>query len=192
MRLLSNRRLAILAALAVLAALVVVPVAANAGHDSTTTAKANLHPANQSGIKGNIELTDNGDGTWDVWGSATGMMPEYDGYVSLIYDRRSVPGGPGGPSRLGICEPTFVGAFSFGPLPGKPYPDIFDMMFVGGWVVDTNGDGELHVEDVELPPAGDWRTVSVRDEAIGDPPGTGPEAVMACGEVSFHKGSNGA
>ena len=190
MRLLSSRRLAILGALAVLAALVVVPVAANAGHDSTTTAKANLHQNNQSGIKAKIEFTENVDGTWNVWGSATGMVPEYEFYFSLIYDRRSVPGGPGGPSRLGICEPTFIGEFGLGPLPGKPYPDVFDLMEIDFWEVDDVGNGELHVENVELPPAGDWRTVSIRDVLVNG--GMGTEAVMACGEVSFHKERNGA
>ncbi len=176
--------MAILGGVFALVAVLAVPVGAN--DTSTTTAAANLHPANQSGVHASIEFIDNGDGTWDAWGSATGMIPFHPAYISLIYDRRSVPGGPGGPSRLGICEPTFIGAFSLGPLPGAPYPDVFDFMFVGGWVVDVDGNGALHEEDVDLPDAGDWRTVSVRDVTIDG--GRGPLAVMACGEVAFHNG----
>ena len=179
----------LLLVLALLAAVLAVPLTANAGNNSDTTAKANLHPANQSGVKAHIDFKDNGDGTWTVRGTATGMIPNHFAYASLVYDARSVPGGPGNGARLGICEPTFAGTLGLGPLPGKPYPDIFADMFVGTWIVDVDGNGTLNVVDAALPGAGDWRTVSVRNGAIDG--GIGPLAVAACGQVAFHNGRNG-
>jgi hypothetical protein len=180
----SRKSLRVLLVLALLAAILAVPSTVNAGHTrSETTAKANLHAANQTGVKAHIHFTDDGDALWDVEGTATGMIPNHDGYVSLVHDARSVPGGPGNVARLGICEPTFEGE-ELGPLPGKEYPDISARMFVGFWSVDENGIGTLSETDVDLPGAGEWRTVSVRNVAIDS--GMGPLAVAACGQVAIH------
>src|SRR5947209_20299435 len=78
------------------------------------TARANQHPANQSGVMGRITFTDTGSGLV-VTGTARGLAPSTLGrYVTLVYDVGSVPGGPDN------CEPTV-------PMPG---------MFVGIWTSD--------------------------------------------------------
>ncbi|MGH2398796.1 MAG: hypothetical protein ACRDF6_03045, partial [bacterium] len=80
-----------------------------------TTARANQHPVNQSGVMGRITFTQTGAGLI-VTGTAKGLEPlaPLFRYVTLVYDVGSVSGGPE------LCEPTV-------PMPG---------MFVGTWAVD--------------------------------------------------------
>ncbi len=125
------------------------------------TARATQHPANQSGVIGRINFTDTGSAII-VTGTATGLAPFTSGrYVTLVYDRGSVPGGPNN------CEPTT-------PLPN---------MFVGFWTSDAAGNGTLH-QVAQPAPLGTFDTVSIRDQTING--GFGPTAVVACGEVALN------
>ncbi len=128
------------------------------------TARALQHPANNSGVMGRISITDTGSGL-TFTGTATGLSPSTVGrYVTLVYDKGSVPGGPTN------CEPTV-------PLPG---------MFVGIWTSDIAGNGLLLqvVPPAAIAPLGTFDTVSIRDTAING--GFGPEAVVACGQVAIN------
>src|SRR5262249_25371404 len=125
------------------------------------TAHATQHPANQSGVMGRINFTDTGTAIV-VTGTATGLAPSTLGrYVTLVYDRGSVPGGPN------ICEPT-------APMPH---------MFIGFWTSDAAGNGILH-QVGQPPPFRTFDTVSIRDTKINN--GFGPQAVVACGEVAVN------
>ena len=163
------------------------PAAAVASSDAATaplfrhvsgaaTGRARLHPSNQAGVKGVIHFTDNG-GTLTVNGAVTGLVPGVD-YMSLIYDNKSVPGGPEG------CEP---GIFD------DSDPDfIIPTMFLGFLVNNGDGTGTLAAVNTnggaDYVPLSKIRAVSVRDLRIPGPfgPGTGPAAVVACGEVATH------
>ena len=128
------------------------------------TARALQHPANKSGVMGRIFFTDNGSGPI-VTGTATGLSPSTVGrYITLVYDKGSVPGGPTN------CEPTVL-------LPG---------MFVGIWVSDVAGNGLLQqlAPPSAIAPLGTFDTVSIRDTTING--GFGPTAVVACGEVAVN------
>ncbi|HKA18244.1 MAG TPA: hypothetical protein VKN18_08005 [Blastocatellia bacterium] len=125
------------------------------------TARANQHPANQSGVMGRITFTQTGGGLI-ITGTAKGLAPSTAGrYVSLVYDTASVPGGPT------LCEPVV------------PFPD----MFVGIWISDAAGNGLLF-QVAQPSPLGTFDTVSIRDTTIND--GFGPEAVVACGQVAIN------
>jgi hypothetical protein len=174
-----GRRLSVALAMALAVALLAVPVAVIAG-DNGATAKANLHPENQSGVKGKIVFEDNGVDTITMSGTAWGLDPAGT-YVSLIYDNGSVPGGPF------ACEPTG--------------PDLFGKMLVGEggfaftWVVDSDGHGTItgtNFLDEELfgdtappfPPGAyvsvdDFKTISIRHLEAGF-------ALVACGQVASH------
>ena len=140
-----------------------------------TTGRAQLHPENQSGVKGTVEFTDDGS-TLTVHGTATGLVPGIP-YASLIYDNDSVPGGPE------ACEPAI-----FDPSD----PDfILTTMFVGFWTVDDQGNGTLWEENIVnedgervYVPLSKFKTISVRNLTINN--GFGVEAVMACGEEATH------
>src|SRR5262249_15354391 len=100
-------------------AAVVIPT--NAQNAPDVIAQATQHTVNQSGAMGRIEFRNAPAGGLIVTGTATGLQPSVGRYVTLVYDRASVPGGPE------ACEPTT-------PLPG---------MFVGIWAVNAMGNGTL-------------------------------------------------
>ena len=138
-----------------------VSVGATARVQGGVTARANQHPANQSGIRGRISFTQTGTGLV-VTGTATGLAPSTAGrYVTLVYDLGSVPGGPN------VCEPTV-------PMDG---------MFVGIWISDASGNGLL-IQLAQPAPLGTIDTVSIRDTTIND--GFGPQAVVACGQIAVN------
>lgn len=171
------------------AMLIAIPAVVFAGPPGGTQGKARLHPANQSGVKARITLADDG-AKLTVSGTATGLTPGIP-YASLVYDNGSVPGGPGNPppaqnpASLGICEPTvFLFAFE---------------MFIDIWVVDGLGNGTLGpvvIGPSPVPPDGLpypslslIDTVSIRDLTVPNPnppgfPGSGPAAVVACGQIA--------
>ena len=136
-----------------------------------------LTPRNHSGVHAAIVFMDDGS-TLTFSGTATGLDPS-GFYVSLVYDNRSVPGGPGAPNGsagdatphlfLGNCEPSAEEVITF------------DQMFLGVWDVDGAGNGELNgVKDDEFYVAlSQFRTVSIRF------PEPGAAAVVACG-VEHH------
>jgi hypothetical protein len=113
---------------------------------------------------GNVTYTQTSTGVHGT-GTATGLQPSFARYVTLVYDRGSVPGGPDN------CEPS----------PGNAMPS----MFVGIWSVDSQGNGTLiqAVADSEIAPLGEFDTTSIRDTTINS--GFGPGAVVACGEVAL-------
>src|ERR1044071_9743730 len=86
--------------------------------DRPSTGAARLHQVDRSRITARIKFLDTGDPSTGliVSGTATGLDPE-DTYISLVYDRGSVPGGPL------ACEPP----------PDNDQTDA--QMFVGTWVV---------------------------------------------------------
>jgi hypothetical protein len=143
-------------------ALIAIPAFADA---PTAAAHATQHPVNQSGVMGRIEFT-NVPGGLRVTGTATGLQPSIGRYVTLVYDRGSVPGGPN------ACEPT----------------EVMAGMFVGIWAVDAAGNGILI--QIAPPPAiaplSAIDSVSIRDTTING--GFGVQAVVACGEIAVHGG----
>lgn len=141
------------------------------------TGRAQLHPVNQSGVKGVITFVD--DGTkLEIVGTARGLDPART-YRSLIYDIKSPPGGPEG------CEPAI-----FDPTdPGFLLPT----MLIGLWSVDQAGSGTLAATNIlntndpsnrAYVPLGKFKSVSIRDVGING--GRGPTAIVACGEVAVH------
>ena len=136
-----------------------------------------LTPRNHSGVHAAIVFMDDGS-TLTFSGTATGLVP-LQTYVSLVYDNRSVPGGPGAPNDrsgnatphlfLGNCEPSGLATITF------------DQMFLGVWAVDANGNGTLGGEKTgaDYVALSQFRTTSVRF------PAAGPDQVVACG-VEHH------
>ena len=156
------KKLLVFASLVCLALAAVATVWAQGG----ATARANQHPANQSGVHGSITFTQTGAGLV-VTGTATGLAPNTVGrYVTLVYDVGSVPGGPNN------CEPT-----TNPPIPG---------MFVGIWASDAAGNGLLLqiAPPSAIAPLGTFDTTSIRDTTING--GFGPQAVVACGQVAVN------
>jgi hypothetical protein len=154
------KKLLVIVALASLALAVGARVWAQGG----LTAHANQHPVNQSGAHGRIAFTQTMAGL-TVTGTATGLAPNTLGrYITLVYDLRSVPGGPN------VCEPTV-------PIPG---------MFVGIWTTNAAGNGLLiqTAPPGTIAPLGTIDTVSIRDTTING--GFGPQAVVACGEIAVN------
>jgi len=138
-------------------------VPASARPDAFESGQATLHQMHQSGIMGRIDFTQTA-GVVSATGSATGLAPNTVArYVSLVYDRASVPGGPES------CEPTTTMAG----------------MGVGFWTSDANGNGTLHFFPFLGPvaPLGSFDTTSIRDTTING--GLGEAAVQACGEVAL-------
>jgi hypothetical protein len=133
-----------------------------AAHEPFATAKATQHQVNQSGVMGKISIVDTPAGP-SYTGTATGLEPlaPLFRYTTLVYDTGSVPGGPI------ACEPTVE-------LPG---------MFVGTWAVDAEGNGTL-IQLAPTEPLASIDTISIRDTTINF--GFGPEAVLACGQISVH------
>jgi hypothetical protein len=154
---------------------VAVPVTALAG-DNGGTARANLHPANQSGVNASINFVAvDSASSVALNATATGLEESFGRYISLVYDNGSVPGGPdqspGGP-LTGLCEPT---------------DDSIDgLMFVGIWDVDEAGNGTLLQVGGPFAPLGSYGTVSIRDTTVNG--GFGTAAIVACGRVAVHPG----
>lgn len=136
-------------------------------HVAGSTGQATAPQYNKSGINGSFSFTDDG-ATLTTSGTATGMNPA-DLYVSLIYDNRSVPGGPL------ACEPAIFD-------PGDP-DFILPTMFVGVWAVDGAGNGTLNAVNtnggVDYVPLSKIKTISIRAASIGF-------ERVACGEVAAH------
>ena len=135
------------------------------------TAKANLHSYNQTGVTAKITFVDDG-GTLTITGTATGLIPGVL-YGSLIYDIRSVPGGPV------ACEPAIFDATD----PGYLIPT----MFVGLWVNNGDGTGTLAATNTnggaDYVPLSMFRTISVRNFFIAP---VANADLAACGEVATH------
>lgn len=140
-----------------------VALAPGAAAQEATTGHATLHPVNQSGVNGSVDFTE-AEGSVQVTGMATGLQPSSGRYVSLVYDRGSVSGGPE------ACEPT------------TPDDPGLVGMFVGTWVVDESGSGTLVQPNPLVASLEEVDTVSIRDTTIND--GMGPEAVVACGQIA--------
>ena len=139
-------------------------VPASARPDAFESGQATLHQMHQSGIMGSVEFSLTATGAVTATGTATGMAPNtFARYVTLVYDRGSVPGGPTS------CEPTMTMAG----------------MAVGFWSSDANGNGTLHFFPFMGPvsPLGSFDTTSIRDTTING--GLGEAAVQACGEVAL-------
>lgn len=109
--------------LVALLAMATLPPAAAA---EPSLGSALVHSIDGSGIRGRISFLDSGDAASGlvVAGSASGLDPS-QGYVTLVYDRGALPGGPD------ACLPT-------GGLDGT-------RMFVGFWNVSGDGSGSLFV-----------------------------------------------
>ena len=117
-----------------------------------STGFVNQHQIDQSGIKGNLVFLDTEEAGMLVTGVATGLDPDLP-YVTLLYDRESVPSGPN------AC------------LPSSDAP-----MFVGFWILNPDGTGTL---DGRIDRAlSDVGTSSIRI-FTGEPPGL----LVACGRV---------
>lgn len=117
-------------------------------------------PIQQSGIKGEILFLDTGSpmNGLIVSGIATGLDPS-SGYISLRYDRRSVPGGPR------ACEPS-----SSNPLTEA-------QMFISFWTVNADGTGTLFAQLIgdTYTSLAEIKTVSIRLASDG--------SLQACGEI---------
>ena len=130
-----------------------------------------------TGVEAEIEFEDDGS-TLKISGEAEGLTPGVP-YASLIYDVGSLAEGSD------ACEPAIFD-------PDDPN-NIIETMFVGFWEVDEDGEGELEatniVDDVTgapvYVPLSKIGTISIRDLTVEGPfgPGSGPAAVVACGEV---------
>ena len=143
------RKISILVALC---ASVALTVAMGSVASAESTGFVNQHQIDQSGVKGNLVFLDTEDTGMLVTGVATGLDPGLS-YVTLLYDRRSVPSGPN------ACLPS-----SAGP------------MFVNFWTVNADGTGTL---DGRIDRAlSDVGTASIRI-FTGDPSGL----LVACGRV---------
>ena len=146
-----------------------------ASHSGVATGRAQLTQHDQSGVNGVI-ITFVDDGTTlTTAGTATGLTPG-DLCVSLIYDNRSVPGGPE------ACEPAI-----FDPTD----PDfILPTMFVGLWTINPDGSGNLAATNTNpnpfpVGPGDDYvplskiKTISIRCASVDF-------EVVACGEEATH------
>ena len=136
------------------------------------------NPGSPTGVTAEIEFEDDGT-TLTITGEAEGLTPGVP-YASLIYDIGSSAEGPF------ACEPAFFGG-----------PDsIITTMFIGFWVVDEDGEGELSEINIidddtgmrVYVPLSKIGTVSIRDLTVPNPgppffDGSGPAAVVACGVV---------
>ena len=143
------RKISILVALC---ASVALTVAMGSVASAESTGFVNQHQIDQSGVKGNLVFLDTEDTGMLVTGVATGLDPGLP-YVTLLYDRESVPSGPS------ACVPS-----SASP------------MFVGFWAVNADGSGTL---DGRIDRAlSDVGTASIRI-FTGEPPGL----LVACGRV---------
>jgi hypothetical protein len=121
---LSRRRLE--RGLIVLAALLgTLLVAGAAGGSEVLSGHARLHQFEQSGVQARASFLDDGT-VLSVRATATGLDPA-SAYISLLYDRGSVPGGPN------ACEATDDSV-------------TFEQMVAGTWVVDANGNGTLALD----------------------------------------------
>ena len=136
-----------------------------------------------SGVTAKFKFHDDGT-TLKIIGHAKGLIPDGRVYASLIYDIFSSDEGDF------ACEPSFEDPFD-------PDPDnIFLTMFVGFWDVKKSGVGTLKVTNIEptfggalvYVPLSKIGTISIRDGTVPGPfgPGTGPAAVVACGDVVVH------
>lgn len=155
---------------------------------------------------GTLSVTDDGS-SLKVTGSARGLDPEVI-YVSLFYDKRSSAQGspksgraalnasacePGAGTALGADHPQFLTAGQMEIGPGtSPGP-------LAWWDVEPDGTARLGPTSTqEYVPVKKIGTVSIRDTRIaqvdldgdGEPePGTGPDAVVACGVVTHDPAS---
>ncbi|MGH7800963.1 MAG: hypothetical protein ACREOW_10105 [Thermodesulfobacteriota bacterium] len=129
------------------------------------TGSARLHQIDQSGIDARIVFLDTGT-QLIVSGEATGLDPN-QAYISLVYDRDALPGGPS------ACVPSTI-----------PSPITGAQMFVGSWIVDQDGTGTLFTVKTgdSYAAISEIGAVSVR---VVDP--VSPPDLEACGRVHSKK-----
>lgn len=179
-------------------------VEASAVYRAVGTEAAGMNGLQRGERVGTLSVTDDGSDL-TVTGEASGLDPEVV-YVSLFYDKRSsVQGSPesgNAATNASACEPGLgedhpqfltAGQMEIGPGT-SPGP-------LAWWDVDPDGTATLGPtsthEYVSVKKIG---TVSIRDTRIaqidldgdGEPePGTGPEAVVACGVVTLDPANPG-
>ncbi|MCI0415361.1 hypothetical protein L0222_21520 [bacterium] len=127
---------------------------------SPGTGSAELHPIDQSGAQAEILFLDTGDSTTGliIFGTASGLDPSA-GYLSLRYDRLSVPGGPV------ACEPSPSSTLTF------------LQMFVGFWSVNPDGTATLFAQLIgaSYTELADIGAISIRLASDG--------SLQACGRI---------
>lgn len=174
------------------------PITASATYQAVGTEAAEMNDFQRGEKVGTLTVEDDGS-ELTVTGEAHGLDPEAPGYVSLFYDKRSsVQGSPASGNaavNASACEPgvdpdhpLFLTAGQMEIGPGDD-PGPLDL-----WNVDPDGTAILGPTSThEYVPVRKIGTVSIRDLRIaqvdldgdGQPePGTGPEAVVACGVVT--------
>jgi hypothetical protein len=158
-----------------------------------STATADLHPINGSGVSGQVTIVDDGETIEVTDGHAEGLDPENvidlgvpQGYLSLFYDKASAPKGPE------ACEPGIFAheAHSDQVRRVNPHPlgaehplFLTDAQMLGAfWIVEEDGTGTPVDLEGAYVPVEEVGTISIRDLRIND--GFGPEAVVACGKVT--------
>ena len=176
-----------------LALAVAIPAVALAGDSGQ--GKTRLHSVNADTlgtVTGQIQFRDDGS-TLTLKGHARGLDASAPAgtYFSLIYDNASVAvPTPGAPE---VCEPS---AFDNSAIPGQGLtlaqmgldgiPPALSRGLV--WTVDSQGKGTLVATRTGdgYVPLDRFRTISIRDGRIPGPlgPGSGPDAVAACGVES--------
>ncbi|MCI0455091.1 MAG: hypothetical protein L0Y68_08865 [Candidatus Dadabacteria bacterium] len=136
--------------------------------DDQATGSARLHQIDQSGIEATIIFLDSGPplNTLVISGEASGLDPEQT-YISLIYDKDALPGGPN------ACVPSTF-----------PSPLSGDQMSVGMWIVTGDGTGTLFAIKTGpfYAPLSEIGAMSVR---VVDP--VPPPDLQACGRVHSNK-----
>lgn len=172
-------------------------VTASAVYRAVGTAAADSNDFDRGERVGTLTVVDDGE-ELTVTGEARGLDPEVV-YVSLFYDKRSsVQGSPASgeaANNAAACEPGL----------GEDHPQFLtgEQMEIGPgdspgplawWDVESDGTATLGPTSThEYVPVEEIGTVSIRDTRIaqvdldgdGEPePGTGPEAVVACGVVT--------
>ncbi len=157
----------LMSAVAVLVVAVATSVMAQAP-EGPSTAAAQQHAINNSGIQAEILFLDTGSDVHGlvVSGKASGLDPTKT-YFSLLYNNGSVPGGPN------ACIPS---------PSGTPITDA--QMFTAFWTVALGGTGTLFRQKTGTAyvPLSQIATVSIRKVTPGQNP---PffDILQACGEI---------
>lgn len=177
------------------------PITASATYQAVGTQAAEMNNFRRGEKVGTLTVVDDGS-ELTVTGEAHGLDPEVV-YVSLFYDKRSSaqgsPSSPKAATNAAACEP------GTGTALGSDHPQFLTagQMEIGPgdspgplawWDVKEDHSATLGPTSThEYVPVKKIGTVSIRDTRIaqvdldndGEPePGTGPEAVVACGVVT--------
>lgn len=171
-----------------------IEVEVQASHPTldVATATVDLRPINDSGIRGQVTIEDDGGTIVVTGGSAAGLDPSnpIPGYVSLFYDKASAPDGPE------ACEPGIFALEAHSdevrrvnPHPlGEDHPlfltgaQMAGALWVGYGPDEGDGTGEPVDLEGDYVPLDEIGTMSIRDLSVNE--GFGPEAVVACGLVT--------